>query len=613
MISLRALWALCLAAVFVVASSAQDFSLPNGVAGTARSPWPAKVPRGYVPVFVELVNTGDREADVDLRVHTAYGMPNQPSGAAQVALRLAPGERRELELLHPLHRTVGWPPWVRVASAGSSNMVQLMMGNDVVDPADRLVAWVAPRPLTAGTVERIGGELEASDPAASMPGVPPRPTSSLGYMPHGGAVSTIEWEVFELGPRDLPSRAAAWTSVDAIVVDAREGEATLAGLALEPIASYVRQGGLALVLGERAALARLVGDVALLDSRLAEGTFGRSGEAWRFGTGRIAWLPGDAGELADGADRAALLGAVAETHALPHRIGPYVPGTPAALEHTEGVVIPGLGRVPTQVFVLLLVVFAILIGPVNLYTLKRLGRPGLLIVTIPVISLVASLGILGFGIFNQGIDLKGAVHSFTLLDQRSERAVTLARYALVPGLALDALEPERGTTVHPTAYTFERGRPFTVEHGEGLRLTGGWAPVRTLSNLMVSSDAPARARLELRRTAEGFEVTNTLAVTLRNVHLRDSTGALYGMDPTAALAPGSTLGLRPLVAAQTGFVMTTTGINVVSGHALDTRSSWYALADSNPFLDTLGLEPNLKETSHVLQGLLPADEAAWTK
>jgi hypothetical protein len=320
------------------------------------------------------------------------------------------------------------------------------------------------------------------------------------------------------------------------------------------------------------------------------------------------WL-GDEADLIDGpVEQRQLVMNVADAHEPGTTEGTFQPGTGAGLEVNDYLTIPGVEDLPMQVFVILLLVFAMVIGPVNFIALKRIGRPGLLLVTIPLISLTASLVILGIGIFNQGLDVKGATHSFTVLDQRAGRAVTVSRQALMPGLATDDLLPARGTTVHTTAYLGDSSRVLAVEHGDGLRLAGGWAPVRTTSNLLVSSDAPARSRVELRRDGDGLELVNTLETEILEFSARDATGEAYVLAPNTTVAPG---GKARLTRAATQ--PPRPRFDVLAARASSRPSTYLARVATNPFVDTLGLSRNLKEERHLIEGILPADEVLWSK
>lgn len=597
------------------AAARQEMRLMDGFTATVQSPWPETLCRGYAPVFVELRNDTDRVVDASVEVGSSYRFNREADCVARTAVRVGVGERRQIELLVPFYRRYQRSADLRVEVGRTSANMSLSTGNGVSDPNNRLVAWVTPTALPAGTVQRVADALERSEAASVGAGIaPPPPVPSLPALPTygyvGPSVSTsgpFDWTVFEVLPGQISTRAAAWSAIDAVVLDGRGGAAALAALPLEGVLSHTRQGGLVVVLGEREVLTAL-GIETALEPRFMLKEPDDVGDTWRFGLGRVTWLGPDA-DLVDGAaEQRALVLDVLPVHTHDTSEGAFQPGTGAVLEANGCLSIPGVEALPLAIFVVLLLVFAAVIGPVNFIVLKRIGRPGLLLLTIPLISLVTSLGILSIGIFHQGLDVKGAVESLTLLDQREGRAVTVSRQALMPGLATGDLLPERGTTVHTTAYLAETSRELAVEHGDGLRLAGGWAPVRMTTNLLVSSDAPARSRIELRRDGDALELVNTLDTEILAFHAKDAADHIYVLAEGVTVAPGG----KARLARATEIPSDRSG-NVLARRASLRPSTYRARVASNPFLDTLGLSPSFKAESHLIAGILPADEALWSK
>lgn len=608
----RSTWTLLLAAFVALlappAVARQEVWVMDGFTATVQSPWPDTLTRGYAPVFVELRNDTGKVVDANVEVGSRFRFDNEADCVARTAVRVGVGERRRIELLVPFYRRYQGSSTVRVQVGRTAANLQLDTGSEVIDPTRRLVAWVAPTALPAGTVERVADALERSQAGLGVPAAPPPPVRpGLGYMSAPTPGSGTKWSVFEVSPGQISTRAAAWSAIDAVVLDGRDGAAALTALPLEGVLSHARQGGLVVVLGERDVLTAL--DIeASLEPRFLLPNPDTVGDTWRFGLGRVVWLGRDA-DLVDGADEQKTLvlhaGPLHEQHT--HE-GVLQPGTGAAWELVDSLSIPGVEDLPLEVFVILLLVFAAVIGPVNFIVLKRIGRPGLLLLTIPLISLATSLGILVIGIAHQGLDVKGAVHSLTVLDQRDGRAVTLSRLALMPGLATGDLLPARGTTVHTTAYLAESSPELAVEHGDGLRLAGGWAPVRTTTNLFVSSDAPARSRVELRRDGGELELVNTLDTVILGFSAVDAAEQLYVLAEGAEVAPGGKARLTRATGAPTH-----RSDNALAGRAVPVPSTYHARVAQNPFLDTLGLSPNYKDESHLIHGILPADEALWSK
>jgi len=608
----------CVPSGFARASQASRASTES-ISLAASCPWPKELSRGYAPVFVEVWNDSERALTAEVQAVADTHGRDTTTHAARAVVRLGPNERRRIELLVPSDRRVQGSLRVSAKSGGSSTSIGLDTGNAVVDHEVRLMAWVTPVPLGAGVAASYSAKLAHWDPNEKRF----VPTSTYygsyggGYGMHVAATASSTgagvkptWSVFEVGPESMPSRAAAWSAIDVVLLDARAGAASLSGMKLDPLRSHLRQGGLVAILGERAAVTALIGDETVLEERDVMVDAGFSGGAWRVGLGRLAWIPSlDEATTSENflaRDGVALAQFAGEAHETYTKEGALQFCTGAERSRTAAVHIPGFGGLPVRVFISLLLVFGILIGPLNLFVLKRLGRPGLLLASVPAISAVTCALILVFGFLHQGLATAGAVQSFTWLDQSRGRAVTHACYALAPVFTTGALQPERGTTVNADLPDDDFNRELTVEHGDGLRLTGNWLPVRLESRLLVSSDAPARGRIEFRRVGDGIEVTNGLDTTVEELRFLDRSGGSYSLSPASRLSPGASAQLAK------GELSSRVPPNVVA-RVRDTPGSYIATVSRNPFLDDLGLEPKLRLQRHTIQGLVPLDEAEWTK
>ena len=95
----------------------------------------------------------------------------------------------------------------------------------------------------------------------------------------------------------------------------------------------------------------------------------------------------------------------------------------------------GIHGVPTIAFLVLITLFSILIGPVNYVYLSRKKMLWLLLFTVPVMAVTTSLLLLGYSVAVHGFSIKSRIRSLTVLDQRNQTAVTMARLALFAGVA----------------------------------------------------------------------------------------------------------------------------------------------------------------------------------
>ena len=124
---------------------------------------------------------------------------------------------------------------------------------------------------------------------------------------------------------------------------------------------------------------------------------------------------------------------------------------PAADDFYNPLRIPGLGAVPVGVFFVLLTLFVILAGPINILWCRRVKRPLLVVVTLPLLGFGFAAAILVWGVLAEGLGVRGSVRSLTWLDQRTHVAVNHASSTLFAGLTPAALVPDSGTLVSTLA------------------------------------------------------------------------------------------------------------------------------------------------------------------
>ncbi len=170
--------------------------------------------------------------------------------------------------------------------------------------------------------------------------------------------------------------------------------------------------------------------------------------------------------------------------------------------------IPGVGAVPVRTFFLLILSFAIMVGPVAYLWLRRRKQLTLMVAVVPVAGFTLTAAILLFGLFSEGFGIKGAVGSITLLDQRTHIATTAASRTLYAGLSPASLTLSADTFLSCPVLQ-GRGSDDRVPHAlsqEGHRIDGALLPSRIPTPLTTLTHGRARERLRFRRHGDGFEV-----------------------------------------------------------------------------------------------------------
>ncbi len=117
------------------------------------------------------------------------------------------------------------------------------------------------------------------------------------------------------------------------------------------------------------------------------------------------------------------------------------------------IAIPGIGEPPELLFKILLTIFLIIAGPVALITFSKIGKPYLLLVLIPLLSIFVSLSLIAFVLISDGFYKTASVHSVTTLDQRTDLAVVNCRAAYFSNFT---------------------STPYSISPDTLFGLTGGW-------------------------------------------------------------------------------------------------------------------------------------------
>jgi len=200
--------------------------------------------------------------------------------------------------------------------------------------------------------------------------------------------------------------------------------------------------------------------------------------------------------------------------------------------------VPGVGAVPVRAYGLMVALFALAIGPVNYFVLRRKKKLHLLFVTTPALALAMTAAMVAYGILSEGLGVKATMASLTWLDQDRHEAVTLGRMAFYAGMGIrGGLWFPRDIAAFPAAGDMTSG---SLDTTEGLRFRGGWVRPRAMLNYVTAGVAPARGRLQVKRAGAALQVTNGQGVGIRQIYLMDARKTLYKAAGIADGAAGTT-------------------------------------------------------------------------
>jgi hypothetical protein len=199
-----------------------------------------------------------------------------------------------------------------------------------------------------------------------------------------------------------------------------------------------------------------------------------------------------------------------------------------------------VARVPVGGFLVLVLFFALVIGPGSFLLRARKG-PHALVLFIPLTALVTCSGIGTYGVFHEGLfTLHAASRTVTLLDSERHRAITLSVDGYYASLAPSAVR--YAALAAPMPPTESAASHLSLDETDGLVFRGGLIPSRDYRELVVLQVAPARARLSLRSGKQGTQVENALGARVQRGAAKQNGVVHTFFDvPDGALRPTTDL------------------------------------------------------------------------
>lgn len=462
---------------------------------------------GYFPVGIELENQGEESVVVEIEI----GQQWQTEDHVTKRVRLEPGERSAFE---PLLRA-------RTNSLNTYNVQVEVSGESTyfaVGPGEWSGGFEVPI-LFAGRSAVEAGAVERWADAWSAP-------------------SSNQYRFAAVRFPELSEQWAAYSCYEWVVLALDEGLPDDA--ALDAIFAWVRTGGRIVIVAQdpRAALGGRPEDLKWMTTDYAVRERQPDAfEAFHFGHGTVTLAPqDDPGAFAmenDVGGSPLAYDAVDYWRARSWTPSTDVYGETGMLRVSR--MLDDFGELPLRGFMVLLVLFALLMGPVNFWWVKRSKKPMLLLVTLPGISIVTSLGLVLFGVISQGLDVKVSTRSYTFLDQPARTATTAEVRRVFAGSSPGVgMRPQAGTAVFPEerfwSSNFRASAFFTRDLTNGRLLGGDFLPVREPVVQLIMSDRPMRLRLDVTEVGGTIEVANAFDGPIERLMLRDMQGELHQLN-----------------------------------------------------------------------------------
>lgn len=193
-------------------------------------------------------------------------------------------------------------------------------------------------------------------------------------------------------------------------------------------------------------------------------------------------------------------------------------------------------------FILILVAFGVLVGPVNLFVFAKSGQRHRLFVTTPIISLGASLLLILLIVFQDGFG--GSGKRLILMEVRSDNSENaaflsqeqIARTGVLFGTGFTTSEP-----AYLTPVLIEESRWARVTQGNdggnsryqmdvqenGLKVAGDWFQSRSEHGHLAEAIRPTRGRIELVSADPAPVITSTFEFPLETLYYAAPDGTFW--------------------------------------------------------------------------------------
>jgi hypothetical protein len=195
--------------------------------------------------------------------------------------------------------------------------------------------------------------------------------------------------------------------------------------------------------------------------------------------------------------------------------------------------------IPVRGVTFIMLVFIVIVGPLNVYVLAKMNRRIWMLWTIPAISLVTCGIIFTYSLLSDGITPSTRVEGITLIDHHTRRATTLGTLAFYcPLTPSGGLKFGFDTEVFPMVSNGNsrnnRGTARTVQWGDGQHLQDGWISARMPAHFAVRKSETRRERVELKLESGEWTAVNGLGSDISSLGFNDSEGNLWRSGPIAA-------------------------------------------------------------------------------
>jgi hypothetical protein len=196
--------------------------------------------------------------------------------------------------------------------------------------------------------------------------------------------------------------------------------------------------------------------------------------------------------------------------------------------------------IPVRGLFVLMFVFAIIIGPVNISLLARWKRRIWLLWTVPVLSGLTVLAVFGYMFLSEGWSRHLRIEALTIVDENTRHASTVGWTAfyspVTPGDGLhfsyDTEVTRQGEFIDED-YGYYRsrrsaGRPCFIDLSNEQHFTSGWVSARIPAHFQVRKSESTLLRVSITKGKDGrYSILNGLGNNIKSFWFADDQGRIH--------------------------------------------------------------------------------------
>ena len=256
-------------------------------------------------------------------------------------------------------------------------------------------------------------------------------------------------------------------------------------------------------------------------------------------------------------------------------------------------------------FILILIAFGIIVGPVNLFVFAKSGQRHRLFITTPIISLTASALLIFIIIFQDGFGGKGQRIALIEVQPEENTAYIQQQQIARTGVLLKtSFETKANEIISPVVLDESRWARITPRNGGGEsryritfgdknthELSGDWFKSRSEYGHLATSVQATRGRLELLSAIGPPTVTSTFDFPLQKIYYLDRSGGIWQSAGPLASGRKTQLSPCPEVDFNKWLRERNDELDLDSkkrlGLVAEREGHFIALANEGPFINTL--------------------------